>query len=63
MKGRHQFRRRFSLQPSFLKEEPEEDRRAPRYVFFIIYLKLNFNPSYEKKPMPNSGTLRSLQLN
>ncbi|KAJ9595155.1 hypothetical protein L9F63_013563, partial [Diploptera punctata] len=27
MKGRHQFRRRFSLQPSFLKEEPEEDRR------------------------------------
>ncbi|VEN64075.1 unnamed protein product [Callosobruchus maculatus] len=25
MKGRHQFRRRFSLQPSFLKEEPEED--------------------------------------
>ncbi|KAF7265958.1 ras-related protein Rap-2a isoform X2 [Rhynchophorus ferrugineus] len=27
MKGRHQFRRRFSLQPSFLKEEPEEDGR------------------------------------
>ncbi|XP_014370350.1 ras-related protein Rap-2b [Papilio machaon] len=27
MKGRHQFRRRFSLQPSFLKEEPEEERR------------------------------------
>ncbi|PSN39581.1 hypothetical protein C0J52_18758 [Blattella germanica] len=27
MKGRHQFRRRFSLQPSFLKEEPEDDRR------------------------------------
>ncbi|KAL1517859.1 hypothetical protein ABEB36_001567 [Hypothenemus hampei] len=27
MKGRHQFRRRFSLQPSFLKEEPEEDNR------------------------------------
>nr|CAD7432990.1 unnamed protein product [Timema monikensis] len=26
MKGRHQFRRRFSLQPSFLKEEPEDDR-------------------------------------
>ncbi|XP_050515404.1 ras-related protein Rap-2b isoform X2 [Diabrotica virgifera virgifera] len=26
MKSRHQFRRRFSLQPSFLKEEPEEDR-------------------------------------
>lgn len=25
MKGRHQFRRRFSLQPSFLKEEPEEE--------------------------------------
>ncbi|XP_025836946.1 ras-related protein Rap-1 [Agrilus planipennis] len=25
MKGRHQFRRRFSLQPSFLKEEPEDD--------------------------------------
>lgn len=32
MKGRHQFRRRFSLQPSFLKEEPEEERHhhAPR---------------------------------
>ncbi|KAL3276002.1 hypothetical protein HHI36_020733 [Cryptolaemus montrouzieri] len=32
MKGRHQFRRRFSLQPSFLKEEPENDRRqnSPR---------------------------------
>ncbi|XP_050345635.1 ras-related protein Rap-2b isoform X1 [Nymphalis io] len=30
MKGRHQFRRRFSLQPSFLKEEPEEDKRPPR---------------------------------
>ncbi|XP_068901304.1 ras-related protein Rap-1 isoform X2 [Tenebrio molitor] len=28
MKGRHQFRRRFSLQPSFLKEEPEEDQRV-----------------------------------
>ncbi|XP_063239299.1 ras-related protein Rap-2c [Bacillus rossius redtenbacheri] len=28
MKGRHQFRRRFSLQPSsFLKEEPEDDPR------------------------------------
>ncbi|XP_049819481.1 ras-related protein Rap-2a isoform X2 [Aethina tumida] len=27
MKGRHQFRRRFSLQPSFLKEEPDEERR------------------------------------
>ncbi|XP_030753703.1 ras-related protein Rap-1 [Sitophilus oryzae] len=27
MKGRHQFRRRFSLQPSFLKEEPDEDSR------------------------------------
>ncbi|CAK1581756.1 unnamed protein product [Parnassius mnemosyne] len=27
MKGRHQFRRRFSLQPSFLKEEREEERR------------------------------------
>lgn len=26
MKGRHQFRRRFSLQPSFLKEDSEEDR-------------------------------------
>ncbi|KAK4872643.1 hypothetical protein RN001_014672 [Aquatica leii] len=26
MKGRHQFRRRFSLQPSFLKEESEDDR-------------------------------------
>ncbi|XP_068629973.1 ras-related protein Rap-2b isoform X2 [Battus philenor] len=30
MKGRHQFRRRFSLQPSFLKEEPEEERRLHR---------------------------------
>ncbi|KAM3963096.1 ras-related protein Rap-2a [Aphomia sociella] len=27
MKGRHQFRRRFSLQPSFLKEEHEEERK------------------------------------
>ncbi|XP_060520072.1 ras-related protein Rap-2b isoform X2 [Cylas formicarius] len=27
MKGRHQFRRRFSLQPSFLKEESEDDTR------------------------------------
>ncbi|XP_039747186.1 ras-related protein Rap-2b isoform X2 [Pararge aegeria] len=27
MKGRHQFRRRFSLQPSFLKEESEEESR------------------------------------
>ncbi|XP_045463895.1 ras-related protein Rap-1 [Harmonia axyridis] len=27
MKGRHQFRRRFSLQPSFLKEESEPDRQ------------------------------------
>ncbi|KAK7873123.1 hypothetical protein R5R35_006351 [Gryllus longicercus] len=26
MKGRHQFRRRFSLQPSFFKEEPDEDK-------------------------------------
>lgn len=26
MKGRHQFKRRFSLQPSFLKEETEDDR-------------------------------------
>ncbi|XP_056641056.1 ras-related protein Rap-2b isoform X1 [Diorhabda sublineata] len=26
MKSRHNFRRRFSLQPSFLKEEPEEER-------------------------------------
>jgi hypothetical protein len=40
MKGRHQFRRRFSLQPSFLKEEPEEDKRVhnPRYenTFLIL---------------------------
>ncbi|CAH0548008.1 unnamed protein product [Brassicogethes aeneus] len=28
MKGRHQFRRRFSLQPSFLKEESDDDRRT-----------------------------------
>ncbi|XP_049867564.1 ras-related protein Rap-1 isoform X1 [Pectinophora gossypiella] len=27
MKGRHQFRRRFSLQPSFMKEDHEEERR------------------------------------
>lgn len=34
MKGRHQFRRRFSLQPSFLKEEPEDEEdhhHSPRY--------------------------------
>ncbi|XP_022920295.1 ras-related protein Rap-2a [Onthophagus taurus] len=31
MKSRHQFRRRFSLQPSFLKEEPDEkDKNVPR---------------------------------
>ncbi|XP_053625612.1 ras-related protein Rap-1 [Plodia interpunctella] len=30
MKGRHQFRRRFSLQPSFMKEEHEEERRPHR---------------------------------
>ncbi|XP_041977690.1 ras-related protein Rap-2b [Aricia agestis] len=30
MKGRHQFRRRFSLQPSFMKEEPDEERRPHR---------------------------------
>ncbi|XP_063359393.1 ras-related protein Rap-2b [Cydia amplana] len=30
MKGRHQFRRRFSLQPSFLKEEHEDERRPHR---------------------------------
>ncbi|XP_039747185.1 ras-related protein Rap-2b isoform X1 [Pararge aegeria] len=30
MKGRHQFRRRFSLQPSFLKEESEEESRPHR---------------------------------
>ncbi|XP_059056960.1 ras-related protein Rap-1 [Achroia grisella] len=30
MKGRHQFRRRFSLQPSFLKEEHEEERKPHR---------------------------------
>ncbi|XP_077283085.1 ras-related protein Rap-1 isoform X2 [Arctopsyche grandis] len=34
MKGRHQFRRRFSLQPSFLKEEPEDDRRL--HTSYII---------------------------
>ncbi|XP_017777602.1 PREDICTED: ras-related protein Rap-1 isoform X2 [Nicrophorus vespilloides] len=28
MKGRHQFRRRFSLQPSFLKEEQEDERNS-----------------------------------
>ncbi|CAG9824225.1 unnamed protein product [Phaedon cochleariae] len=32
MKGRHQFRRRFSLQPSFLKEEPEEETHHPKKV-------------------------------
>ncbi|XP_034840305.1 ras-related protein Rap-2b [Maniola hyperantus] len=30
MKGRHQFRRRFSLQPSFLKEESEDESRPHR---------------------------------
>ncbi|XP_026758026.1 ras-related protein Rap-2b [Galleria mellonella] len=30
MKGRHQFRRRFSLQPSFMKEEHEEERKPHR---------------------------------
>ncbi|KAJ8722582.1 hypothetical protein PYW07_003762 [Mythimna separata] len=30
MKGRHQFRRRFSLQPSFMKEDHEEERRPHR---------------------------------
>lgn len=30
MKGRHQFRRRFSLQPSFLKEEHDDERRPHR---------------------------------
>ncbi|XP_023935087.1 ras-related protein Rap-2b [Bicyclus anynana] len=30
MKGRHQFRRRFSLQPSFLKEESEDETRPHR---------------------------------
>ncbi|KAJ0180638.1 hypothetical protein K1T71_004042 [Dendrolimus kikuchii] len=30
MKGRHQFRRRFSLQPSFMKEDHEEERRTHR---------------------------------
>ncbi|XP_018574193.1 ras-related protein Rap-2b-like [Anoplophora glabripennis] len=29
MKGRHQFRRRFSLQPSFLKEEPDDESHHP----------------------------------
>ncbi|GBP80246.1 hypothetical protein EVAR_48602_1 [Eumeta japonica] len=27
MKGRHQFRRRFSLQPSFMKEDHDDERR------------------------------------
>lgn len=30
MKGRHQFRRRFSLQPSFMKEEHEEEKKHHR---------------------------------
>ncbi|CAG4911418.1 unnamed protein product [Colias eurytheme] len=30
MKGRHQFRRRFSLQPSFMKDDTEEERKPHR---------------------------------
>ncbi|XP_030027210.1 ras-related protein Rap-2b [Manduca sexta] len=30
MKGRHQFRRRFSLQPSFMKEDHDDERRPHR---------------------------------
>ncbi|XP_047512963.1 ras-related protein Rap-2b [Pieris napi] len=30
MKGRHQFRRRFSLQPSFMKDDTDEERKTQR---------------------------------
>ncbi|RZF44396.1 hypothetical protein LSTR_LSTR010025 [Laodelphax striatellus] len=34
-KGRHQFKRRFSLQPSsFLREEPDTNHRSPRSVTY-----------------------------
>lgn len=43
MKGRHQFRRRFSLQPSFMKEDHDEDRRPHRWYIQSNLLQKKFN--------------------
>ncbi|XP_066256425.1 ras-related protein Rap-1 isoform X1 [Euwallacea similis] len=58
MKGRHQFRRRFSLQPSFLKEEPEDDDRHHHNSNRVLRSQKSEDAESLDKDVPPVGNVR-----